>query len=380
MTKNTILLISILTIGGFLLQSCGGSSSNVINSKGEPIEFRYASNIKMEEYDGFTFVKLRNPWDTLKTLQRLILLENGQEMPDGFSDATVIRVPLKNSLVYSSVHNSLISELGKSDAIAGICDKEYIVDEKVKEGLQSGRIKDCGSSLSPNLEKIIQLSPDAVLLSPYENGGGESKINKFGIPIIECADYMEPSPLGRAEWMKFYGRLYDRASEADSLFSVTENEYQHLADLAKRSTEKPKVLFDRIYGQSWSVPGRKSTVGILINDAGGKNPFDKYDIAGSVQLSPEKVVHEAGEADIWLIRYAREAMTLKDLKKEKPLYGLFKAYNEGKVYGSETINTNLFDDQAFHPQWVLRDMIRIIHPEIEIEEGRRYYEKIKDAD
>lgn len=380
MTRNSFFSILILISGGLLLQDCGRSSSDTSELKGEKVEFRYASNIKMEEYDDFTLVEIRNPWDTLQTLQRLILLEEGKDRPSGFKDATTITVPLKNSLVYSSVHSSLISELGSSEAITGICDKEYIVDEKVKEGISSGRIKDCGSSLSPNLEKIIKLSPDAVLLSPYENGGGESKIEKFGIPIVECADYMEPSPLGRAEWMKFYGRLFGKGNEADSLFSVTENDYLRLSNKAKRAADKPSVLFDRIYGQSWSVPGGKSTVGILINDAGGKNPFEKYDVAGSVQLSPEKVVYEAGEADIWLIRYARMPMTLEELKKEKPLYSLLKAYKEGSVYGSETINTNLFDDQAFHPQWVLRDMISIIHPEITLEDGKRYFEKLKDAD
>lgn len=365
-------------MGLLLLQGCKGSSSTA-SANGQPIDFKYASNIKMEDYDGYTLVEIRNPWDTLKNLQRLILLEQGEKIPEGFEDATVITVPLEKSVVYSSVHNSLISELGAVDAIAGICDREYIVDDKVKTRLQTGKTDDCGSSLSPNVERIIKLSPDAVLLSPYENGGGEAKITKVGIPIVECADYMEASPLGRAEWMKFYGRLYGKAAEADSLFSVTESEYSRLKNLAKESTTRPGVLFDRVYGQSWSVPGGKSTVGILINDAGGTNPFDSYNVAGSVQLSPEKVIYEGGDADVWFIRYANTPLSLKSLKEEKPLYGLLKAYKEGNVYGSETIATNLFDDQAFHPQWVLRDMIRVLHPEIEIGEGKTYFEKLKDA-
>ena len=378
MNNKAIISFSFLILGLLLLQGCKDGSSNAI-ATGKPVEFKYASNIKMEDHAGFSLVEIRNPWDTLKTLQRLILLDHGEKIPVGFEDATVITVPLEKSVVYSSVHNSLISELGAVEAIAGICDKDYIVDEKVKTGLQAGKIDDCGNSMSPNVERIIKLSPDAVLLSPYENGGGEAKITKVGIPIVECADYMEASPLGRAEWMKFYGRLYGKAAEADSLFTVTESEYDRLKNLAKESTTRPGVLFDRVYGQSWSVPGGKSTVGILINDAGGKNPFDSYDVAGSVQLSPEKVAYEGGEADIWFIRYANTPLSLKSLKEEKPLYGLLKAYKEGNVYGSETIKTNLFDDQAFHPQWVLQDMIRIIHPEIEIGNGKTYFEKLKDA-
>ncbi len=366
-----------MALGMVLLQGCGGTSTKTVTD-GKPVNFKYASNIKMEDHEGYSLVEIRNPWDTLKTLQRLLLLEEGIDKPSGYEDATVINIPLKNSVVYSSVHNSLISELGGVDAISGVCDREYIVDEKVKEGLRSGKIEDCGSSMSPNVERIINLSPNAVLLSPYENGGGEAKISKMGIPIVECADYMEASPLGRAEWMKFYGRLYGKDAEADSLFSLTESEYLHLSNMAKRSATKPQVLFDRVYGQSWSVPGGKSTVGILINDAGGKNPFESYDVAGSVQLSPEKVAYEAGDADIWFIRYAQTPLSLNSLKGEKPLYGLLKAFKEGNVYGSETIQTNLFDDQAFHPQWVLADLIRVLHPEIEVGESKRYFEKLKD--
>lgn len=375
--NKVFISITLMALGMVLLQSCGGTSTKTVTD-GNPVNFKYASNIKMEDHDGFSLVEIRNPWDTLKTLQRLLLLEEGIAKPSGYEDATVINIPLKNSVVYSSVHNSLISELGGIDAISGVCDREYIVDEKVKEGLRSGKIEDCGNSMSPNVERIIHLSPDAVLLSPYENGGGEAKISKMGIPIVECADYMEASPLGRAEWMKFYGRLYGKETEADSLFSVTETDYLRLANLAKGATIKPQVLFDRVYGQSWSVPGGKSTVGILINDAGGKNPFDSYDVAGSVQLSPEKVAYEAGDADIWFIRYAQTPLSLNSLKGEKPLYGLLKAFKEGNVYGSETIQTNLFDDQAFHPQWVLADLIRVLHPEIEVGESKRYFEKLKD--
>lgn len=377
MNNKSILLFVFFSVGLLLLSGCRGSSSTV-PTDGETVEFKYASNIKMMEYDGFTVVEIRNPWDTVNTLQRLLLLDRGKNKPAGFDDFKVINLPLEKSVVYSSVHNSLISELGAFDAISGICDKEYIVDEKVKEGLKKGNIKDCGNSLSPNIETIISLSPEAVLLSPYENGGGEMRLDKFGVPIIQCADYMEASPLGRAEWMKFYGRLYGKAAEADSLFTLTESEYLRLANLAKASKLRPSILFDRIYGQSWSVPGGKSTVGILINDAGGKNPFENYNVSGSVQLSPEKVAFEAGDVDIWLIRYAREPLSLKSLKEGKPIYGLLSAYKNGNVYVSETTETNLFDDQAFHPQWVLRDLIRIFHPELEFTEGKRYFSKLKD--
>lgn len=366
-----------LTAALFLLHACGGNGAASV-AEGNPVEIRYASNLEMEEHEGFTVAKIRNPWDTTKTLQTYILLENGFRRPAGYPSAEVINVPLRKSVVFSVVHNSLIHELGAEDAVSGVCDTEYVLQPWLKERLANGKTEDCGNSMSPNVEKILKLSPGAVLLSPFENSNGHGKLGAAGIPIVECADYMETSPLGRAEWMKFYGRLYGEKEKADSLFNKTEKEYLELKGSASVAASRPKVLLDRIYGQSWNVPGGNSTMGIMLKDAGAVNPFESYKVSGSLQFSPEKVLMEAGDADIWLIRYAYNNVTMKSLASDKPLYTKFKAYKDGNVYGSDTSVTHLFDDMAFHPQWILGDMISLLHPEIDIpDDGKNYFVKLK---
>lgn len=359
-----------------LLQACGGGNT-ASSSDGDPVKMRYAVNISMEEHNGFTIVRIRNPWDTTRTLQTYILLEKEAERPEGYPSAKVIKVPLQKSVVFSVVHNSLIHELGAEDAVSGICDVDYVIQPWLKERLASGKTADCGNGMSPNVEKILSISPEAVLLSPFENSNGHGKLGTAGIPIVECADYMESSPLGRAEWMKFYGRLYGAGEKADSLFKETEREYLELKRIADNTVSRPKVLLDRVYGQSWSVPGGCSTMGTFLNDAGAINPFDGNKVSGSLQLSPEKVLMEAGDADIWLIRYAYTTLTMSSLAADKPLYTKFKAYKEGNVYGSDTSISQIFDDIAFHPQWLLGDLITLFHPEIDVPGFKKnYFQKI----
>ena len=150
-------------------------------------------------------------------------------------------------------------------------------------------VEDCGNSIFSNIEKNHQDKPHGILLSPFENSGSHGKLGQLGIPIIECADYMETSPTGRAEWMKFYGLLYGREREASDMFSRTESEYKELCSLTDSVSFRPRVLVDRLYGQAWNVPAAESTMGIFIENAGGKNPFDNNKGSGSVGLNAEKV-------------------------------------------------------------------------------------------
>lgn len=360
-----------------MLPGCGGGGT-VSETEGREVELRYASNLQITEHEGFTEVKIRNPWDTLKTLQTYVLVESGGKVPEGYSSSQVVRVPLQTSVVYSAVHNSLINELGASEAISGVCDKEYIYEPELAERISKGDIADCGNSMQPNVERIISIKPGAVLLSPFATDNGHGKLDRTGIPVVECADYMETSPLGRAEWMRFYGRLYGKGEKADSLFEETEREYLEIKGKTRDVGRRPKVLMDRVYGQSWNLPAGESTMGRMIEDAGGRNPYSDVKESGSLQLSPEKVVYDAGDADYWFIRFVNSPMTLESLGSERPLYTRIKAYKEGNVYVSDTSRTHIFEEVAFHPQLLLSDMVRIMHPEVEgLLPERGYFTKIK---
>lgn len=358
-----------------LLASCGGGNATS-SSSSEDTGTQYARNLTMEDRDGYTYVTVRNPWDTTRNLAAYALVEKDAAMPSGLPAGTaIVRVPLEKSVVFSSVHASLIDELGAGNAVSGVCDSQFITDPNLQQKLKAGKILDCGNSMQPNIEAIIRSGAGAALISPFESdNGSHGKLSQVGIPIIECADYLEKTPLARAEWMRFYGRLYGKGETADSLFVATEREYKAMSEKGMASKTRPKVLFDKIYSGIWNVPTSGSVTGAMITDAGATNPFSDSNKAGSAQLSPEEVLYKGGDTDFWFVRYSEATpLTMKSLAADNGAYSRFKAFKEGNVYGCNSIMTNVFEDGAFHPQYILADLISIIHPESGVKPVKRYY-------
>ena len=360
------------------LASCGGGRANTSAPGGEEVSITYARNLSIRDHDGYTEVIVRNPWDTLRTLQKYLLVPAEADLPADLPEGTVVRTPVSNALVYSTVHNSLIAELGSVEAIGGVCNSKYINDGPVRDRINSGLIADCGVSLSPDMEKILKLRPQVIMLSPFENNDKYAKVGELGIPIIECADYMETSALGRAEWVRFYGRIFGRTAAADSIWRETEKRYTELRDKALTTSTRPKVIIDQRYGQVWNVPGGESVLAGYIRDAGGTNPFDAYRQSGSVPLAPEKVLGEAHDADIWFVRYNQQNdKSMRELASDAPVNSRFKAFREGRVYGCNTRYVDFYEETPFHPDRLLEDMIRCMHPGLLPDSVLRYYTLMK---
>lgn len=361
-----------------LSSSCGGGrTDDALSGQGDTLTLRHATHLQMVEYPGFTRVIIRNPWDTLQVLHTYLLVpDSATAVPTAFPDATVVRTPLKRSVVYTSVHCALLEELGALASVVGVCDSQYIYRPAVRQQLRAGHIQDLGSGVSPDVERIIDLRPDALLLSPFENSGGYGRVDRLGVPIVECADYMERSALGRAEWMRLYGRLYGCARRADSLFAAVESEYLRWKRRAMACAGRPTVLTDLPVGSSaWYVPGGRSTIGGMYADAGACYLFADNPHSGSVPYSFETVYAKAQDADFWLIRYhAPTSRTYASLAAEYEPYTHFAAYRSRRMYGCNTANSTFYEDIPFHPERLLAEYALIFHPELRDEVSHtRYY-------
>lgn len=377
MRQHLTLLIFIMLP---LLASCSGGSSNASDSATSSIT-NYAGNLSIQEInEQYSLVSLRNPWDTTKLLARYALVDRNSEIPDDVpEDAVVLRVPIGKSVIFSGVHASLITELGASKAVSGICDAEFVSDPLVKDAISDGTILDCGQSSLPIIEKIIKLRPEILLVSPFENSAQSGGLGKTGVPVVLAADYMEETPLGRAEWIRFYGRLFGKGNTADSLFNDIAGQYEGIKKRNMGFKTRPTVLFDKIYSGIWSVPTQASSTGHLIEDAGGENPFGNISDAGSVQLSPEKVLSIGRDADIWLIRYYEPPLLSRQvLAKENTIYSRFKAFSPGgRIYGVNTLEKHVFEDAAFHPHLILRELSKLLHPDSDSSYKPIYYSPIE---
>lgn len=384
---NKIFLSFSVLLFTLLLSACSGGNktSSSTNQDGDTLKFKYAENLSIIKHKLFTEVKLRNPWDTLRTLHTYILIDKRQPVPTNLPNGTKVLVPVEKSLVYSSVHCSLLKDLGSMSLIAGVCDLSYIRMDEIQEACRKDEITDCGSSMNPSIEKVIELSPDAILLSPFENSGGYGRIEKLNIPIIECADYMETSPLGRAEWMRFFGLLIGKEQVADSLFSRIEKEYVSLKKetITARSktqdiTVKPSVITELRMGSAWYVPGGKSTVARLLKDAGADYFFSDNGSSGSVPLSFETVFDKGQHADYWLIKYNQQTdKTYTEIANDYAPYKNFDAWKKQHIYGCNTSKVNFYEESPFHPERLLKDLIKIFHPELLPDYELVYYSPLK---
>lgn len=406
MKKLYILLCG--ATAALLMAACqGGKTAAADAEAGDTLEMKYAKLLTIVKHgDGeessdaaegidyqYAEAIIANPWKAGTILHRYILIPKGKE-----GDKTVamlarrrstgarcttdtVRTPVESNLVFTAPHCQLLTELGCQNAITGVCDKDYINIPDIKSRAQADAkvahpIMDCGSSMQPDIERIIALHPEALLISPFENSGGYGKLDKLRIPVIETADYMETSPLGRAEWIKLYGLLLG-SSKADSLFSAIEKEYLQLKAEAAKLPLGLSILTERKTGNVWYVPGGKSTMGILLRDAHARYIFADDTHSGSLSMSPEQIIAKGNQVDVWAFKYfGGNALTKQDLLAEYQGYQALKAFQTGTVYETDTSCEPYFELTSFHPEILLREFIILSHPEAGDKFGKlRFYKK-----
>lgn len=338
----------------------------------------YAELLSITYHDDYTDVKISNPWDSTRLLHRYILVPKTQNVPSNLPQGTVVRTPLSNTLVYASVHCSLLEQLDALSQIGGVCDLSYIKTPALLSRAENGKLTDAGNSMSPDIERVMSLNPDAILLSPFENAG-YGRIGKMGIPIIECADYLETSPLGRAEWIKFFGLLYGKEVEADSIFTEVEKNYTELRDKIGVLSSAPVVISELKSGSAWYMPGGKSYMARFFKDAGAAYPWSDNTETGSIPLSFETVFNRAGEADIWLIKsFHVSELSYRTLQKEYAPYARFKAFREKKIYGCDSSRCNYYEETPFRPDLLLQELAALFHPGLFPDYRFRYYQPLSE--
>ncbi|MBR1538758.1 MAG: ABC transporter substrate-binding protein [Bacteroidales bacterium] len=356
------------------LWSCGSRKDAPAPEALSADTVRFARNLRIEYFDDYVSVRIRDPWDTLRQRQHYVLVERDKPRPERLpADGIVIRVPVEKAVIYTSVHTAIAEQLGALDRVCGVCEPQYITSPAVLARIAGGRIADLGMSTSPNVEKIIDIGTEMIIASPFENSG-YGAAEKLGIPIVEAADYMENHPLGRTEWVLFYGLLLGRREEAERVFDATVRHYGELKALAATATQRPSVVLERKYGASWAVPSGGSYIGVMHADAGGDYVFRDYPGARSVHLSFEEVYDRAGRADCWLMKYdTHEPLTYKLLQEEYQPYANFRPWKERRIFCCNTITSTYYDDITLHPDRVLEDLIAIYHPELLPGHEPQYY-------
>lgn len=328
--------------------------------------------------NGLVRVDISDPWHEGRTLARYALVHRDSVVPEGLpADVKIVRTPIDKAAVFSSVHTEAMLELGAIEAVKAIADRQYFAPgDTISQLVDQGLVVDLGNVSSPSAELMAASGITTVLRSPMQD------INSAKYPdmvvAVECADYMEPTPIGRAEWILLLGELCGKRDEARKIFDEVIDNYSSLVFKAQGAqSPKPKVLAETEYSGAWYVAEGGSYMARMLADAGAVWPWADTDGAGSLTLSLEEVASKALDADLWLVRSYGYDTTPSTLKALNPRYTAFKAWKNGNIYSCNTKENNIFNDAAFHPDRVLAEYIAIFHPEVQPDYKLKYFKNTK---
>ncbi len=364
--RNSYLQILLFT--GIFLIGCNpnvGSQSRQL----EVLPLTYASGFSVMQGDGYKVVEVTQAFPEKHQPFLYLVLENGNtNQPDESFDA-VIRLPAKRIVLTSTTQIPHLDYLAISDYLIGFPNLNLISSATTRALIDAGKVEDLGSGAQANIERILDLNPDLIMISTLGEDLKNLEILKSaGIPAVLNGEYVEQHPLGRAEWIKFTGALLGKFEEASAAFVEIEKSYLEAEQLtATLTNEKPKVMAGVMYKDIWYVPGGESWGARLLKAAGGDYLFEAQKGTGSSQLSYEYVLDQAGEADFWL--GASDFTSLSTMKNADPRYGNFKAFELGQVYSytskkGATGGLEYFELGYLRPDLILRDIIKILHPEL----------------
>ena len=313
-----------------------------------PNLMRHAHNVAVFEADSGFLMEVCNPWDTAVLLGSYFIPE------EGFGSV----------ICFSSTQWSVFIELGEVGRVKGILEGRNIHNPVMKDLLAEGTVKDVGTETAKNMEMMIQMHPDVILYSPYFDGN-QDPLKVTGAMLFPFADYLETTPLGRAEWIRIVGMMTGRRVDADAWFNDIEARYDALKDLCAEVPERPTVFSDLPFNGQWYVAGGKSYIAQLFEDAGADYLWKDDPSTASFPLDSETILAKAKHADYWrVVNSSSLPMTYESLKCENSVYTLFDAYQSHHIIVCDIQETGYFETSQMEPDVLLADFIALFHPEV----------------
>ena len=351
-----------------------------------PTVIRYAKGFTIEYRQGYKMIRVLTPWRDAKTTFTYVLAPRGTKVPKLKSGTIFIETPVRSIILSSTTQVPFFSLLGIEDTIAGISGCHLVNTPSVLERIRDGRIPEIsdggeGMTRGFDIERLIEFDPDLVMTYgtgniQYDHHG---KLMEAGFLVAMNSEYMEQTPLGRSEWIKFIAAFFDMEEEADRLFSEMADRYETLATKARDSVIKPTVFSGSNNRGIWYMPGGESFVAAAFRDAGANYLWDDDTSTGSIPLHVEAVLERAGDADIWI--HPGTAGSLDELAAVDERYTVFQAFRSGRVFNNDAIigpggGNDIHEGGIIRPELVLADLISIIHPELLPDHSRVWYRQI----
>lgn len=370
-----------------LFTACNTKNSNekgendIKDSFKKESKIQYATGFDIDLFEGYKVITLKNPWPgTAKTFKYALVEKKGAVINPENYDA-VVEIPLKRIVVTSTTHIPSLEMLTELETLVGFPNLDYISAEKTRQKISEGKVKEIGKNEDLNTEILIDLNPDAVIGFAVDgNNATFSTLQKAGIPVLYNSDWTETSPLGKAEWIKFFGALFNKEKEADSIFKTIENEYLSAKKVASKAKNTPTVISGAMYKDVWYMPQGDSWGAQFIADANGEYLWKNSKGTGSLSLNLESVLDKGHSAQIWI--GPGQFTSLDEMKNANQAYTQFEAFKTGKVYSysmkkGETGGIVYYELAPNRPDLVLKDLIKILHPELLPEHKLFFFDKLQ---
>jgi len=375
-TKH-FLLLSIVSLLTIQCKQETNSTATVISSN----EVKYAKGFSIENYEGYSVVKVYNPWPKANKTYTYILKEKNANVPDSLSRNTIISIPIQRIVVTSTTHIPSLEMLDEEKSLIGFPHLDYISSEKVRVLIDIGNVKELGTNQSLNTEVLIDLQPDVIIGYGIDNSNPTlDNLQKSGLKVMLNGDWNEESPLGKAEWIKFFGALYGKQKEANELFLKISEDYLKTIEIANRATSKPSILIGDMFEDKWYLPKGTSWGCLLLKEAHSNYLWQDTKGTGSLSLSFEAVFEKANAADFWIT--SGQFSSLAEMTDSNPHYNQFKAFQNKNVYSfsnkkGKTGGILYYELAPNRPDIVLKDIVKILHPELLVGYEPFFFKKLK---
>lgn len=344
-------------------------------------EVKYAKGFSIIKYEGFSIVKVSNPWPEANKTYTYILKEKNGIVPDSLKNNLTINVPIKNIVVTSTTHIPSLEMLKEEKTLIGFPNLKYISSQKVRALIDAKKIKELGTNQSLNTEVLIDLQPEVIIGYGLDNSNPTlDNLEKNGLKVLLNGDWNEQTPLGKAEWIKFFGALYGKQEISNKIFTKIEKDYLKTLEIAKKATSNPTILAGDMFEDKWYLPQGTSWGCQLLKEAKGNYMWAETTGTGSLSLSFETVLEKAKEADLWIT--SGQFSTLKEMTDANPHYAQFSAFKNKNVYSfsgrkGKTGGILYYELAPNRPDIVLKDIVKILHPELLTGYKPFFFEKLK---
>ncbi len=343
------------------------SPSLVVPENGN-LEVRYAQGFQVEQKEGYQLLTISNPWPGADKEYRYALVNKNDEVEMTEEVDNIISLPLERIVVTSTTHIPSLEMLDVENKLVGFPNLDYISSEKTRQLIENGVIKELGKNEDLNTEVLIDMQPDLVVTFAVDGGNKTvSTIEKTGIPVVYNSDWTETHPLGKAEWIKFFGVLLGEEEKSQEIFNRIESDYQQAKELASQAQNKPTVLSGAMYKDIWYLPQGNSWAAQFIADANGDYLWKDSEGTGSLSLNLESVLEKGESAEFWI--GPGQFTTKADLGGAHEVYTQFAAFDSGEIYTftsrkGPTGGVIYYELAPNRPDLVLKDMVKILHPEL----------------